>query len=159
MFYIEHRADLCLLSVALNEHHSVNILTLVFAVYSHRRGANKDNFFVIRTAAVLHGGANKQNFPVIHTAAVRIRDLSQLFAPRCIKILLLFSNSSILFDNQKTFLFCISLLIIFFLYKQTHAFLILVLQPFYNYRLDVLQVDMKQIHTFDFFSLLMYQSQ
>ena len=33
--------------------------------YSHRRGANKDNFFVIRTAAVLHGGANKQNFPVM----------------------------------------------------------------------------------------------
>ena len=50
--------------------------------YSHRRGANKDNFFVICTAAVLHGGANKQNFPVIHTAAVRIRDLSQLFSPR-----------------------------------------------------------------------------
>ena len=50
--------------------------------YSHRRGVNKDNFFVIRTAVVLYGGANKQTFPVIHTAAVRIRDLSQLFAPR-----------------------------------------------------------------------------
>ena len=50
--------------------------------YSHRRGANKDNFFVIRTAVVLHGGANKKKFPVIHTAAVRIRNLSQLFAPR-----------------------------------------------------------------------------
>ena len=50
--------------------------------YSHRRGANKDNFFIIRTAEVLHGGANKKNFPVIHTAAVRIRNLSQLFAPR-----------------------------------------------------------------------------
>ena len=50
--------------------------------YSHRRGANKNIFFVIRTAAVLHGGANKDYFPVIHTAAVRIRDLSQSFAPR-----------------------------------------------------------------------------
>ena len=45
--------------------------------YSHCSGANKDNFFIIRTPAVLHSGANKQNFPIIHTIVVRIRDLSQ----------------------------------------------------------------------------------
>ena len=53
---------------------------MLMFVKKYKIKRNKDIFFVIRTAAVLHVGANKQNFPVIHTAAVQIRDLSQLFA-------------------------------------------------------------------------------
>ena len=128
--------------------------------YSHRRGANRDNFFVIRTAAVLHGGANKQNFLVIHTAAVRIRDLSQLFAPHHDEskvYKLLFCNSSILFDiNQKAFLLCISLLIIFFINKNMHFLFLFYIHFIIISLMFYKLIWNKWIHAFVFFSLFMY---
>ena len=104
-------------------------------------------FFVIRNAAELHGVANKQNFHVIPTAAVRISSFSVIrtaMNQKVYELLLLFNNSSILFDNQKIFSVLVCL-ITFFLNKHMH-FLFLFLYPIY--KLDVLQVSWYETNEF-----------
>ena len=72
--------------------------------YSHRRGANKDNFFVIRTAAVQKAQFSRYS----HRRGANIKEIFLSYSHRDESKVnkLLFNNSSILFDNQN----CINLL-------------------------------------------------